>query len=80
MKNMALTPRKKRVVEKLSTLTTAAFGFVAALAWNEAIQTFFRDIFGTPNTLLPMVTYAIVVTIIAVMATVWIGGIAEKVK
>jgi len=71
---------KKEIIEKISVLITTAFGLVAALAWNGAIRALFARIFGTTEGLGPMMTYAIVVTIIAVVATIWIGKIAEKVK
>jgi hypothetical protein len=32
---------KKDVIEKLAALITAAFGLVAALAWNDAIKSLF---------------------------------------
>ncbi len=65
-----------RVVEQLSQLITAAFGFVAALAWNTAIQKWFES--------QPLISkggpwvYAILVTVIAVAATVWISRIAHR--
>ncbi|HJJ62427.1 MAG TPA: DUF5654 family protein [Methanocorpusculum sp.] len=34
------------VIDKLAALITAAFGLVAALAWNGAIQAIFAEIFG----------------------------------
>ena len=33
------------VIDKLSALITAAFGLVAALAWNSAIQEIFKEVF-----------------------------------
>ena len=72
---------KKEVVEKVATLITAAFGLVAALAWNEAIQSLFKV--GGPLYFLASSgpwAYAIIVTVIAVIAAVWIGKIAEKAK
>jgi hypothetical protein len=71
---------KSQVYEKLATLITAAFGLVAALAWNGAIQTIFKQIFGDSSTIAAMLIYAIVVTIIAVLATIWIAKVAEKHK
>jgi len=71
---------KKEVLEKVAALITAAFGLVAALAWNGAIQAAFVSIFGTASSIWAMFIYAVVVTIIAVLATVWIGNIAEKHK
>jgi len=71
---------KKEVIEKLAALITAALGLVAALAWNSAIQSIFQEVFGTLNGILAMLIYAITVTIIAVIATVWIGKISDKSK
>ncbi|MFA7562733.1 MAG: DUF5654 family protein [Methanoculleus sp.] len=71
---------KTEVIEKIAALVTAAFGLVAALAWNGAIQEFFKLIFGDQSTLVAMFVYAVVVTIIAVLAVVLIGRAAAKAK
>ena len=71
---------RNEIIEKLADLITAAFGLVAALAWNGAIQAVFKHVFGTSEGIGPMVTYAIIVTLIAVLATLWIGKVAEKAK
>jgi len=71
---------RKDVIEKLAALLTAAFGLVAALAWNGAIQSIFKAIFGTADSVGAMLVYAVVVTIIAVWATIKIGQAAEKAK
>jgi len=64
---------KKNVIEKLAALITAAFGLVAALAWNDTIKAIFKAVFGTSDGIGPMLIYAIIVTIIAVAVTIWIG-------
>ncbi|MDQ3851479.1 MAG: DUF5654 family protein, partial [Thermoproteota archaeon] len=64
---------QKEVIEKIAALITAAFGLVAALAWNEAIQEIFRLVFGEQSGVWAMIFYAVVVTIIAVLVTIWIG-------
>ncbi len=69
---------QKDVIEKLAALVTAAFGLVAALAWNSAIQEIFRTYFGEQSGIWAMVTYAIVVTILAVFVTIWIGRVSTK--
>ena len=69
---------KKDVIEKLAALITAAFGLVAALAWNGAIQAIFVSIFGEASSIAAMLIYAVVITIIAVIATIWIGKAAER--
>ncbi|MCK5473914.1 MAG: hypothetical protein KAI53_00780 [Candidatus Aenigmarchaeota archaeon] len=71
---------KTEVIEKIAALVTAAFGLVAALAWNDAIKAIFKQVFGSADAIVPMVTYALVVTLLAVLATVWIGNMAEKAK
>ena len=54
---------------------TAAFGLVAALAWNDAIKSGIESLGLTAYG--PWL-YAIIVTVIAVVVTVWIGRIAAK--
>lgn len=71
---------KSEVIDKLAALVTAAFGLMAALAWNGAIQAIFKKVFGTSEGVGPMLVYAIVVTLIAVLATIWIGKAAGKAK
>ncbi len=68
------------VIDKLAALITAAFGLVAALAWNSAIQTIFKEVFGDQSSIPAMVGYAVFVTIIAVAFTVWIGYVSNKTK
>jgi len=71
---------RSEVIEKIAALVTAAFGLVAALAWNGAIQAIFKQVFGTAEGVGPMLVYAVVVTIIAVLATIWVGKAAGKAK
>lgn len=68
------------VIDKLAALITAAFGLVAALAWNTAIQGVFKEIFGEQSSIPAMLGYAGFVTIIAVVFTVWIGYVSNKTK
>jgi hypothetical protein len=68
------------VIDKIAALVTAAFGLVAALAWNGAILAIFQQVFGEASSVPAMVIYAVVVTIVAVIATIWIGKAASKAK
>ncbi|HJJ28601.1 MAG TPA: DUF5654 family protein [Methanocorpusculum sp.] len=68
------------VIEKLSALITAAFGLVAAIAWNTAIQEIFVYFFGEQSSIPAMLGYAVFVTILAVLFTIWIGIAANKAK
>ena len=71
---------KKEVVEKLATLIATAFGLVAALAWNNAIQSIFKRIWGEQSSIIAMLVYAIIVTIIAVVVSIWIGTTSKSIK
>lgn len=71
---------RQEIVERMAALITVAFGLVAALAWNSAIQKIFQQYFGTADQISAMVGYAMLVTIIAVLATVWIGRLAGSMQ
>ena len=71
---------KNEVVDKLSALITVAFGLVAALAWNGAIRTIFDKYYGAGEGIGAMVTYAVIVTIIAVFVTIAIARFADRTK
>ena len=68
------------VLDKLVELVTAAFGLVAALAWNTAIQALFTLVFPEAGDLVAKFAYAIVVTVIVVFVTIRLGQLAERVK
>ena len=74
------TTLKTEVLDKISALVTAAFGLVAALAWNDAIKTIFKEVFGESNTIGPMVLYAVIVTIIAVILTIIVARAVANAK
>ena len=55
----------KEVIKTVITLVTTAFGLVAGLAWNDAIQALISQFFD-----------AVIVTIIAVVVTILLARIA----
>jgi membrane protein YdbS with pleckstrin-like domain len=71
---------KAEIMDKLAALITAAFGLVAALAWNGAIRAVFEAIFGSADNITAMLVYAVVVTIIAVLVTIWIARAVKRAK
>jgi hypothetical protein len=71
---------KQEVLDKLGALMMAAFGLVAALAWNDAIKTIFKEIFGDSSTIVPMLIYASMVTIIAVILIILVARAIAKSK
>jgi hypothetical protein len=80
MADEAPVPLKVEVLDKIAALVTAAFGLVAALAWNEAIKAVFKEIFGTADAVGPMLIYAIIVTIAAVILTIVVARAASNAK
>ncbi len=69
------------VLDKFSVLITTALGLVAALAWNTAIQNLFNAIFGQAGgELVGQFFYAILVTIVVIVATIYVGRAAERAK
>ncbi len=67
------------IMDKLATMVTVSFGFVAALTWNETLKMIFRQILGSDLPMLFMVIYAVIITIIAVIATMVIARGKAKV-
>jgi hypothetical protein len=69
---------KSQVGETIATLVTTAFGLIAALAWNEAIKAMIVEFVGKGNGITGLLIYAIIITIIAVIATILIARLISK--
>lgn len=80
-KKQEATPFHKELLVQLITLSTSAFGLVAALAWNEAIQQFVKD-FIEPripgSSLISKLIYALLVTVLAVLITFQLSRLASR--
>ncbi|MDR2698628.1 MAG: DUF5654 family protein [Candidatus Methanoplasma sp.] len=72
------TDTKLQFVTTFSALITAAFGLVAALAWNDAIQTAVKMFFNSDNEIWGKLIYAVLVTILAVVMVILISRSAKK--
>lgn len=68
----------KLAMKTMMGLISTAFAFVAGLAWNDAIQKLIESVFTAGNALTGLLIYAIIVTIIAVIATVLLAKAASK--
>lgn len=67
------------VKERTVTLMLAGFGLVAALAWNDAIQALFKEIFGeAPSNVVAKFGYALIITAVVTLVSIRLGNIAEK--
>ncbi len=71
---------KVQLLETFASLITAAFGLVAALAWNEAIKQAVAVVFKSENDLLGLTVYAIIVTVLAVIMTLLIARSLSNAK
>jgi hypothetical protein len=69
---------RKQVVGTISTLMTVAFGLIAALAWNDAIKAIIATLIPKGNGITGLLIYAIVITIVAVVATILIAKALGK--
>jgi uncharacterized membrane protein len=69
------------VLDKFSQLVTTALGLVAALAWNDAIQTIFQEYLGTAGgAIAAKLFYAVLVTLVVIFATIAVSRAAERAK
>ncbi|MBA2693073.1 MAG: hypothetical protein H0U65_11365 [Rubrobacter sp.] len=69
----------KEVLDAIITLMTTAFGLVATLAWNEAIQALFAALLPQGGDLAAKFLYAVVVTLIVVVTTIRLGRLAKRI-
>ncbi len=69
---------RKESLSKITTLVITAFGLVAALAWNSAIQSIFSKIFGSSTDMFALLGYAVFVTLIAVVVTIYLTRLTAK--
>jgi amino acid permease len=65
-------------LQTMISLASAAFGVVAALAWNSAITALVKQIFGTGGQIISLFVYAVLITIVAVIVMVNLGHLAEQ--
>ena len=71
---------KLAIVEQMTTLMSAAFGLIAALAWNDAIQTLFKTLFGEQSGLVAKFVYAGAVSVVVVFITLRVGRLQKTLK
>jgi polyferredoxin len=83
----AETPRGKQlhlaVLKQMLVLATSGFGLVAALAWNNAIQelvALYIKPYFPKGGFISLLVYAIIITIIAVIVTINLSRLIEKLE
>ena len=68
----------KMIMETILALITTAFAVVDGEDWTTAIQGLIENFIGTGDALPSLFTYAIIVTIVAVIVTVLIARVAGR--
>jgi len=72
------------VIKNVISLSTSGFGVVVALAWNEAIKAtvtqFIDPYFGKSSGVISLFIYALVITLLAVFATMQLSYIQKKLE
>ncbi len=76
---MASQPSRGVYLATMISLAAAAFGVIAALAWNAAITELFKAVLPTTSGIIGLFVYAIVVTVIAVVVMVNLARAAEAI-
>ena len=72
------------ILKQLVTLSTSGFGLVAALAWNNVIQelvnSYIKPYFSQGSSVISLLIYAVLVTVLAVTVTYNLTKVVEKVE
>lgn len=68
------------IAGRILELATSALGLVAALAWNDAVQAFFKEYFPTTSGITAKFTYAVIVSVLVVAVTVNLSRLASLAK
>lgn len=71
---------KIEILEKMSSLATAGFGLVAALAWNDAIKSLFLVMIPQNSNIIAQFIYAGLITVVIVLITIKLGKLTDVAK
>jgi cytochrome b len=66
-------------LQTMTSLASASLGFVAALAWNEAIQAGIKQVFGSDDSVGGLFLYAIIATVLAIVVLSLLARAAARV-
>lgn len=73
---------RKELLHQLVALSTSGFGLVAALAWNEAVQTFVQEYINrflpSQSGVISKFLYALLITALAVLITYQLSRLASR--
>ena len=73
------TKISREIKDKTFNFVITAFGLVAGLAWNEAIQSLINSFFTiNKNSVLAKFIYAILMTLVLVFITIYLAKVLDK--
>ncbi|MGC4092741.1 MAG: DUF5654 family protein [Polyangiaceae bacterium] len=69
----------RNLLRTMIGLATGSLGFVAALAWNDAIKALITKLLGPDDSLSGLFIYAVSATVLAVGVLLFLGRLANKI-
>jgi len=74
----------KAILKQMTALSTSAFGLIAALAWNnvikETVDMYIKPLIGQNSGIVSLLIYAIIITILAVLVTLQLSKLEQKLR
>ena len=72
------------LIKQMLQLSTAGFGLVAALAWNDLIKTFINDYIkpytASGSGFVSQIIYVVIVTVLAVTVTYYLTKVKDRIQ
>ena len=72
LKSQRISGIKTDFMGRLVTIIIAGLGLITALAWDRTLEDIFTTFFGPLSSLSRKITYAVVITIVAVIVTIFL--------
>jgi len=73
LKTYELRHLKSTIFERFAILIISASGFIAALAWDDALKAFFREFVGFSTNASSKFIYALIITTLAIILSIILG-------
>ncbi len=71
---------QEEFIGRVVTITIAGLGLISALAWDETLKTIYHHFVGDAESIGAVLGYAVIVTALAVLASIYIGKLFLKRK
>ena len=71
---------KKRVADFITAIVTAVLSLLTALAWYLVIQGIIKKQVGADGSLIGVIIFAVIITIVTIAIGLWMHHLAHKIK